>query len=92
MYDLLFFCLDLDALLMLNKWYIYLFGWNQTSKTGGQLYGDIFPYKVSEYYLLQPILWTFDKKFILELQYFSGMSKIWLQVQNAFLFKWEIES
>ena len=32
---------------MLNKQQIYLFGQIQTSQTGGQLYSDDSPYKVS---------------------------------------------
>ena len=29
--------------------------WNQVSKTGGQLYSDASPYKVSEYSVIQPM-------------------------------------
>ena len=44
MADLLFFCLDSAALLMLNEQQIYLFGQIQTSQTGYQLYSDTSPY------------------------------------------------
>ena len=36
--DLLFICLDLAALLVLNEQQFYLFGKIQTSQTGGQSY------------------------------------------------------
>ena len=38
------FCLDLAALLLLIHHQLYLFGWIQTSQTGGQLYSDTSPY------------------------------------------------
>ena len=44
MVDLLFICLDLAALLMLNEQQFFLFGQIQTSPTGGQSYSDTSPY------------------------------------------------
>ena len=38
------FCLNLEALLLLNGQLLYLFGQIQTSQTGGQPYSDTSPY------------------------------------------------
>ena len=38
------FCLDSDALLMLNEQQSYLFVQIRTSQTGGQPFSDTFPY------------------------------------------------
>ena len=51
-----------DYTVLYDKIQIYKFGWIQTSQTGGQVYSDISPYKVSECSLLQ--LSTFQRSWV----------------------------
>ena len=49
-------CSDSAVLVTSNQQQIYMFGRIQTSQTGGKLYNDALPYKVSEYSLVKVML------------------------------------